>query len=1154
MTDDFVQIATRAYTEPREPQGHELGTDREIVGLLVIAGSESGDALEGIIAGRLERLSADRKRNHELLARIERSDPKTARARRYADMRSRSLHRKIERGGEREARLCELLGLSPPERRKLLDELTAGIVWARAERREALLRGRLANNHRPVLIFDCETRTGYSQKLMFGVWRYCVWRSGRLMCIEEGIFHAGDLAKRDLETIRAYRQTHKLTGGVERAHPQANPTLGLIGEQQFVKLLYNRCHKPGPDHAAALVGLNLNFDTSRIAAHWGPSRENKYANGFSLQLRESYADRNGKLQEREPRYAFKHLSSTKALKGFLDSLTGFSGHIIDVRTLMFALTNRGYSLESGCSAFGVKMPGASEPGYQKRDVTLGIVDENALDYCRDDVLATQLLYEKVMFEFDRHPIPLQPSQAYSAASEGKGYLGAFGIAPRVELQPDFPKGVLGQAMSGFYGGRVECKVKGVPVPVSYCDLLSAYTTANALMDLWPLVIARRVQVRDATADARTLIDQLDTEQVLDPGIWKQLRMLVQIAPEGDILPTRGRYDPTSWNIGLNHLHSGTPLWYAIPDVVNAKLLGGRTPKILRAIELIGEGVQDGLRPVKLRGEIPADPHENFFKLVVEQRHERPDPKDDTGEFLKVLANSTGYGIYAEMIREELPATQTRDVLVADWTGIPYITRTRAPERRGDYFFSPMAALITAGTRLLLGIAERLVTDAGGTWAFMDTDSIAIVSSQHGGEISYEDRDGITRTIPVLSWQQVDEIRNRLQSLNPYDGAAGAKPILELEKENFDEHGRRRELQCYAISSKRYALFTWDKHGTPEIQAATQPDQHPEIDTAALKIEKRSDHALGFPINPINPESSNRDYIGAGWEWILRSALELDAPEPEYFKRPLMMRWSVTTPGLERNVEWWNTGKKPRDRIGPMGFLMIATQRPFRHPIYRHSDHIPLKLGALILPYERNPKKWEHATATARNAPAETLCITTGIPGARAPSVRSFRDLFGEYRHSDERKMLGPGGEIADKDTIGLLSRRTVIAAGAPASIGKESNYLELGIVRLLASEDDYLNEYGRPEHDQLDALRDFVHARSETQDQIAAASGVPLRSLERFLAGSQPHAVNRRRISRWAIRQAGAELGEIKTREMTGPAILAAWLDQHRPAIRESAA
>ncbi len=59
-------------------------------------------------------------------------------------------------------------------------------------------------------------------------------------------------------------------------------------------------------------------------------------------------------------------------------------------------------------------------------------------------------------------------------------------------------------------------------------------------------------------------------------------------------------------------------------------------------------------------------------------------------------------------------------------------RTCTVELPGPWYFPPVSALITAGGRLLLAMLERMVTDAGGTYLMCDTDSMAIVASEHGG--------------------------------------------------------------------------------------------------------------------------------------------------------------------------------------------------------------------------------------------------------------------------------------------------------------------------------------------------------------------------------------------------------------------------------------
>ena len=67
----------------------------------------------------------------------------------------------------------------------------------------------------------------------------------------------------------------------------------------------------------------------------------------------------------------------------------------------------------------------------------------------------------------------------------------------------------------------------------------------------------------------------------------------------------------------------------------------------------------------------------------------------------------------------------------------------------------------------------------------------------GGTI--EGPDG--RNVRALSFAQVDEIRQRINTLNPYD--PGVVPdILKLEAQSW----------CCSISAKRYALFRFEDDG------------------------------------------------------------------------------------------------------------------------------------------------------------------------------------------------------------------------------------------------------------------------------------------------------------------------------------------------------
>jgi hypothetical protein len=345
-----------------------------------------------------------------------------------------------------------------------------------------------------MLVFDTETRTDATQRLTFGSYRFI--ESGQ--CLEEGLFFADDLPGEDRKTLERYVSAHSANLAADGVRK-----LLLLTRSEFLDKFYLAVYK---GHCL-LVGFNLPFDLSRIAYDFKTAR-GRFAGGFSLGLW-TYVDEGG--AERRDRYrpwiGIKQIDSKRALKGFTarlqpdsvdlipeDSPSGkpekghiFRGHLLDLRTLAFALTDQGHTLESACEAFDVKHP-------KQRPARHGEVTEEYIDYNRRDVLATWELAVKLLEEYAQHPIALQVTKAFSPASIGKAYLRAMGVRPVLERQRSFPRVYLGYAQTVFYGGRTSAHIRKVPVPVVYTDFLSMYPTVNSLMNLWRFVIARRIKV------------------------------------------------------------------------------------------------------------------------------------------------------------------------------------------------------------------------------------------------------------------------------------------------------------------------------------------------------------------------------------------------------------------------------------------------------------------------------------------------------------------------------------------------------------------------------------------------------------------------------------------------------------------------------------
>ena len=181
-------------------------------------------------------------------------------------------------------------------------------------------------------------------------------------------------------------------------------------------------------------------------------------------------------------------------------------------------------------------------------------------------------------------------------------------------------------------------------------------------------------------------------------------------------------------------------------------------------------------------------------------------------FLKILANAGCYGIYAEVNRHQTGKNDAKQVGI--FCGEAAMTeRATIMERPGPFYFPPVA-LITAGGRLLLSMLEKMVTDSGGTYLMCDTDSMAIVASEHGGLVPcnggpHKLPDG-SDAIKALSWVDAREIVDRFKSLNPYNKKVVSGSILNIVEEiNFDSNGKQRQVYGYGISAKRYAVYTFD---------------------------------------------------------------------------------------------------------------------------------------------------------------------------------------------------------------------------------------------------------------------------------------------------------------------------------------------------------
>ena len=633
---------------------------------------------------------------------------------------------------------------------------------------------------------------------------------------------------------------------------------------------------------------------------------------------------------------------------------------------------------------------------------------------------------------------------------------------QTNLQP-----YIGYAQTAYFGGRTSAHIRKVAVPIVYVDFLSMYPTVNSLMNLWQFVIARKIRIVDHCHDAITkFLQQITVDSLFRPATWGNLAAFVRVMPDGDILPTRAQYSTVSndWQVGLNHLHASTPddsLWFSLPDVVASVILTGRIPKIIDAFRIEpSEGKLKGLKPVRLQGGIEIDPRKgDFFKAVIEERKRTesrtdfaPEEKDRMSKTLKVLANSTSYGIFAQMDPHE--NENSTPITCHGIDASPYTCNVANYETPGEFCCPLIASLITGAARLMLAMLENSVTRLGGTYAMEDTDSMAIVATEHGGAVPCPGGPLKMRrrsdAVNALTWVQVREISKRFEALNPYDRRAVPGSILKIEDDNFDPATRKqREIWCVAISAKRYALFLKGKSKLPAL-LRKGPNGN-------SKDNHWSEHGLGHLLNPTDCTSEGRAWIAQFWHSIIGDCLGIKTTKIGFERLPAIGRVTITSPAILIPLAELNRGKRYRDQIKPFNFLRTCHISPIDHPFGTNPERFHL-----IAPFETNPEKWlrmpwidqysgkKYKITTERNLSSRTT--------ARA---KTYGDVLLEYAHHPESKCADEHGNVCDRQTVGLLFRRRV-QIGEIVPIGKESNKLEEVDAGLIHSADSVYLTYPDP--------------------------------------------------------------------------------------------
>ena len=704
--------------------------------------------------------------------------------------------------------------------------------------------------HDRVLVFDTETTTDQYQNMKIGYFQ--IYQDGYIQ--HEGLFYDPSmLDEKETIALNVYASRYNIS----------IYTLSDFVDNVFYTEVY--------DFQTLCVGFNLAFDISRISKRSGNSRR-KNKGGFTLTLSDDRVKPPIVIKKLGTAYSFK-FTTTKQNKG----KEYFGGYFLDAQKLAeVLLQSKHISLEEACERLNT-------PTKKIKTNEHGVVTEKYIHYMITDVRATWEVYRELVKELDLYDIDIPITRVFSAASLGKHAMKQIGIEPFIEKNPDFSPEMLGNIMTAYFGGRCECKIRKTPTKVTVLDFTSMYPTVTLMLDLWPYLIADRIETEDATEETKTILSNIDLDYLQKPDNWPHFNILVKLNPDDDILPVRMDYKGKneSYNVGLNHVSSKDGLWYALPDVVGPILLTGKIPEIIEAVRFIPVGVQDDLNIQEILG-INIDPSkESLTKIMVEERQKikqdmKKMAKDDPdyqhlksrAQAIKILVNAMSYGIFIELNPED----KKSDIQVYGLDD--FSTSENRFEKPGNFYHPFVAVMITAGSRLFLATAEAKLKELGGTHAYMDTDSIFVPP------------------------EYAQEIVDYFQPLNPY---ALDIPLLKPEKE---------DMWFYGISSKRYALYNLNKDKIEFMEGER-----------SYKL-----HGLGHLTNPF--PNSVEDWQAEIWQDILKLHYGIIAEEDiveKYSSLYAISRLTVSTSNVLDRFKDLNAGTEWREQIKPFNFFLVGFQ-------------------------------------------------------------------------------------------------------------------------------------------------------------------------------------------------------------------------------------
>jgi hypothetical protein len=501
---------------------------------------------------------------------------------------------------------------------------------------------------------------------------------------------------------------HELSAGdgkvVQRRAWQDAPTVRVstIPLGEFQKMFRSHAYK----WRNLIVGYNSPRALAQIATRWDEvERGERFTKGWALELLPPRGGNGATKRHRGTGVFVKQLSAGPQfieLRGFGpiaadegndagEVASYHRGQFLDLARLAKGLSGQEHSLESALAAFTGKV---IDDGWS-----------DAIDRHRLRARSILTLAETLIGIFDLLPVsrasggPLSETRVQSASALTRALAGTIGIpqAPEI-LQPDR----LGAIGATLMGGRIGARWRGL-VPVAALDFSKTYPWIAVLTDLQRFHFARAIRFEEATEEARDLAARLDRAELLNPENWPKLAILCWVKLRGEVVPTSARYDGKRFSMGMPSRYSDRLVPLLLPDVIAAKLTGGRAPEIVRAERMVPIGHRS-LNNVCLPSGFLFNPmkHDLFRTLVEEGERLRlgkgnwreiPEPIRTGCLYPTWKSGNSGlaFGQFAQTNVTDKPGNAKERVTCLFDEGELQV-RTAHPEEPGRLFCLPLAAL------------------------------------------------------------------------------------------------------------------------------------------------------------------------------------------------------------------------------------------------------------------------------------------------------------------------------------------------------------------------------------------------------------------------------------------------------------------------------